>query len=236
MFSLDTQRALKILRISAYVVGALIILTTVSIIFGSNGEIPLASLQQLLQLFTKVLFFGWPYLLKLLIASITTFWLPIILYFLISLFTTSRWERFYFSIVSLCIMILIVKSVFSNGFSISDVPTFFIFAAQFYLLLLWTFPKEFWNYFGFILWFIQSAIIILIPDLPTMLDDFGAIAAVFSFIFLFLHTVASLGQRLIDSFLVVTVRNGIYWMYRQFRGETGSWFIIKFHIIFTTSE
>jgi hypothetical protein len=78
--------------------------------------------------------------------------------------------------------------------------------SQIYLLALWTFPREIWNFLGGIVWFIKSMIILILPDLPGYFDDFGAIGAIFAFIFLYLHTIASLIQRFVDTNLVTKLR------------------------------
>ncbi len=48
---------------------------------------------------------------------------------------------------------------------------------QGYLFLLWFLPRELWNFIGLLISSVLGIIVILLPDLPTVFDDFGIFGA-----------------------------------------------------------
>ena len=198
--------ALKITEILAYIAGTLIILATVSSLISGQWGVASKLLKLSLAAITKIIGFGLPYFVKLLLASWKHLWLPILLYTVISLFTASRWGRFYLCLATLCGFILTFKTVVLNDISFSSLPDLLIYCMEVYLLLLWTFPREVWNFIGGAFCLLQGAIVLVIPDIPGYFDDFGLIAAIFAFLFLYLHTTASLVQRFVDTFVAI-IRN-----------------------------
>ncbi len=160
---------------------------------------------------SRVISYCVPYLLKLIIKSIVFLWPPILSYIIIGIITTSRWWRFYLCLCMLAVSILILNHfVFAKmDFSIEtlkEIPTIFMYIIQIYILLLWTFPREIWNFIGGILFAIYSLMITIMPDLPTYFDDLGMIFAVFAFIFLYINTIASITQRFIDRRVILQSR------------------------------
>ena len=77
---------------------------------------------------------------------------------------------------------------------------------QIYLLALWIIPKELWNFVSGGVWMMGSVIITVFPDLPSYFDDLGMIFGLFIFVFLYLHSVAMLIQRLVDENVIRSIR------------------------------
>jgi hypothetical protein len=90
--------------------------------------------------------------------------------------------------------------------TLKNVPDIILYIMQIYLLLLWTVPREVWNFLGGVIFVIQSVIVTIMPDLPTYFDDLGMIFAVFAFIFLYINTVAALIERILDKRIINRVR------------------------------
>ncbi len=197
-------------KIFALIVGIPIILSTFFLITGGNYKL----LGKIISPLIKIIDFGLPYLFGLILSSITVLWIPVIIYISISIITTSHWWRFFLCLVSLCSFLLVIKFiVFPNlSFSLSAVIKASIYLVDIYLLLLWTVPRAIWNWIGGVFWFLQSAIVNIMPDLPSNLDDFGMTAAIFAFIFLYLHTLASFLQTLVDSKNILNVKS---WLFRD---------------------
>ena len=78
----------------------------------------------------------------------------------------------------------------------------FIYVMQVYILVLWTVPRVFWNLIGGIFFAIQSAVVMLVPDLPGYFDDFGVIMAIFAYIFIVINTVADPIKKGIDKYII----------------------------------
>lgn len=198
----DISLVIIIGKISVIIGGGIIIISAVASLINGNWGI----LGKIVGATSKTLGFVLPALTRMVFSSLAFIWLPIIAYVLISLITVSRWWRFYLCLVVLGTFILFSQCFISTDISISNLYQIIAYLSQIYLLALWTFPREIWNFLGGIVWFIKSMIILILPDLPGYFDDFGAIGAIFAFIFLYLHTIASLIQRFVDTNLVTKLR------------------------------
>ena len=220
--NLNIPLTLKIAKILVYLGGAVIILATLGSLISGHWEILTKSLEVALKAIGKIVGFGTPYFLGLVTASLAVLWLPIVIYIFISIFTTSRWGRFYLCLVTLCVFILSIKATLFTDISLSSIPALLIYLTQIYLFLLWTIPREAWNFAGGVLWFLQSVIITVFPDFPTYFDDLGIITAIFAFIFLYVHTIASILQRIVDSWIVVGVRSGVAGLFKRYLDRTES--------------
>ncbi len=214
--------ALKIAKGLVYLGGAVIILATISSLASGHWEILSKFLELAFKAIVEIVGFGTPYFLGLVTASLAVLWLPIVIYILISIFTTSRWGRFYLCLVALCVFILSIKATVFTDISLSSIPALLIYLTQIYLFLLWAIPREAWNFAGGFLWFLQSVVVTVLPDFPTYFDDLGIITAIFVFIFLYLHTMASLLQRIVDSWIVVAVHSGLAGFFKRYLDKTSS--------------
>ena len=195
--------AIRVLKVLLFIAGSAVIFITVNSLLSSNWEMLQKSLSVFYKAFSKIIGFGVPHFFKLVLSSIALIWLPIAIYVMISLITVSLWWRFFLCLVTLCGFILVVKALLFKDFSLKSVPELLIYITQIYLLLLWVIPRELWNLAGGAVWFVESVVVTLLPNLPGYFDDIGIVAAIFAFIFLYLHTIASLVQRVVDKRLVV---------------------------------
>ena len=158
-------------------------------------------------LLSKTLVYCIPFLLKLMVWSLAFIWPPIIIYVLISFITVSKIWRFFLGTVALCGFILIIQHFFVPNLTIKNFYYIFMYMMQIYLLALWIIPKEVWNITSGFFWMIGSVIITIFPDLPTYFDDLGMIFGLFTFIFIYLHTVALFIQRVVDVKIIEKVRS-----------------------------
>jgi len=97
---------------------------------------------------------------------------------------------------------------------------------EIYLLLLWTVPRELWNFIGGFLLAIQSLIVTVMPDLPSYFDDLGMILAIFAFIFLYINTIASIIQRIIDERVITHSRHFVAAIIKKIPLKK---FVLRFH-------
>lgn len=190
---------LRAIKTAAVLIGLYLIYAAATVLISGNWT----ALQKVVSGSSKVIGFCLPYLMILVTKSLLFLWPPILAYMLIGILTTSRWWRFYLCLSALAAAILLLnKFVFSQldlSFdTLKQVPDIFLYIMQVYLLLLWTVPREVWNFVGGIIFAIQSLIVTVMPDLPTYFDDLGMILAIFTFIFLYINTIASVIQRIID--------------------------------------
>jgi len=167
------------------------------------------ALGKVLTIIMWIVAFAVPYFLKLVTLSLAYLWFPVIVYAAIALITTSKWLRFYLSLVALSIFMLVLMKTVLPSLSFTDVPSVLIYIMQVYILLLWTLPRELWNFLGAIVLTVKSAIVTLFANIPGPWDDLGIVLAIFAFIFLYIHTLASLLQRLIEGRLIIRMRTSI---------------------------
>jgi hypothetical protein len=187
----------EIFIVLVLLIGTAVISCAASLLIHGNWNL----ITHLFQQGMAILRFGMPYLSKLIVLSLRYLWPPIVVYCLIGLVTKSWWWRFFLCLVALSSCIIIFRFWFREHFSFVLLPQFLLYIMQLYLFLLWTLPREVWNFLGGIIFFTSSIVVIIFPDLPGYLDDFGVIFAIFMFIFLYVNTVASVVQRLVDSYL-----------------------------------
>jgi len=117
---------------------------------------------------------------------------------LIGMATASLGWRTYALLVACAVSIIVFRYQIQHDFSLATVPHLMLQLLHVYLFLLWLMPREAWNFLGGIVFFVNSILVVIFPDLPTFIDDCGAIFALFGFIFLYIHTLASLMQRIVD--------------------------------------
>ncbi len=136
----------------------------------------------------------------LVLRSFSVIWLPVALYLVMSWFIRN-------SLIKKAVLLLVISIdlaflanvVFPSPYSIllsfTKMPLVFGLVIQLYMFLLFFLPNELWNFLGGFVLFLKGSAVTLLPDLPSFLDDFGIILAVFSFIFLYLNTVTGLVKR-----------------------------------------
>ncbi len=135
-----------------------------------------------------------PVFLEFIAASLYYLWQPICAYFLITLLTKSCWWRNFWYLVGAawCVMLLISSSSHADWNDYQRMPLVIL---QGYLFLLWFLPRELWNFIGLLISSVLGIIVILLPDLPTVFDDFGIFGAILLFFLGYLNALASLIQR-----------------------------------------
>lgn len=155
----------------------------------------------------------WPVLKKaakffgdLLVQTGKVLWIPISIYVLINFFIKSRFLRILSYLTILCLLSLFFGSYthfnqiqfnlnfFKNSLNFIGSSLVFSLNAYFFILLLT--PKAFWKVFSLTFIFITVGILETIPNLLPLSGalDFSILTGLFSFLFLILHTVASLTQ------------------------------------------
>ena len=205
--SFNIPLAIQIAKLTAYIAGTIVIFATIISLFNGNWEFILSLVKLGFPAINSIISFAIPRFVELILASLTCLWLPIVLYIGISIITVSQWGRFYLCLATLCGFVLTIETAVFSNISLSSIFEILIYLMQIYLLLLWTVPREVWNFIGGAFFLLQGIIVLVIPDLPGYFDDFGFITAIFSFIFLYLHTTASLVQRFVDTQLIAAMRN-----------------------------
>jgi hypothetical protein len=135
-----------------------------------------------------------PVFLEFIAASLYYLWQPICAYFLIALLTKSFWWRKFWYLVGVAWCVLVLASI-SNDAGWNDYQRISLLILQGYLFLLWLLPRELWNLMGLLVSSILGIIVILLPDLPTVFDDFGIFGAILLFFLGYLNALASLIQR-----------------------------------------
>jgi len=202
------SRIWALLRILIFIFGLAIILYAASLIHNLPGG---KQIEDAAYYCGEILSYGFPHFLQLVLTTAIYIWPPILAYIIVGIIAESRLVQFFYCVVLLSILIIAFKSKITLSFSDLDA---FLFSIQglimFYLILLWTFPRELWNFFGLAVSGFYSIIVYLLPDLPSMLDDLGFMAAFFSYVFLVLHTIASIIQRFIDSRVTGFIRKKLF--------------------------
>ena len=200
-----SEKFSNVIKIIAIILGTVIIgLALHSVIFG-NWLIFGKSLAVL----SKSLVYCLPFLIKLLVWSLAFIWPPVAVYILISFITISKPWRFFLGTVALSGFILIIQHFYVPTLTIKNFYYIFMYLMQIYLLALWIIPKEVWNIISGLFWMVGSVVITIFPDLPTYFDDLGMIFGLFTFIFIYLHTVALFIQRFVDVKVIKLLRSFI---------------------------
>ena len=132
--------------------------------------------------------------------SLIFIWFPVLSHLAISLFTKTRFARTLFLFAAVVIHLALLLAALRHYsvyvfFSVSAFLPVFSAMVHFYLFLLFLLTAETWNFIGGLVFVFKGAAVALLPDFPSFIDDFGVIVAVFSFIFLYLNTVAFLAKR-----------------------------------------
>ena len=136
----------------------------------------------------------------LILKSLPVIWFPALTYLVLSWFIRNTPARKGALLIVISLQFaLIAHIVFPhNGlflFSITRLPLVFTLILQLYMFILFFLPGEIWNFLGAVILLFKGMAVMLLPDLPSFADDFGIILAVFSFLFLYMHTLASLVKR-----------------------------------------
>jgi hypothetical protein len=137
-----------------------------------------------------------PLFLDLIMASFKFLWQPILVYVLIAILTKSRFWRRFWCLVGVAGFFLIFVSAFENS-SWKEYQLLPLLLIQGYLFALWLLPREIWNIIGLIISLVLGLTILILPDLPTALDDFGMFGAILAFFLGYLNVLASLIQRIV---------------------------------------
>ncbi|GAK59463.1 hypothetical protein U27_06448 [Candidatus Vecturithrix granuli] len=137
-----------------------------------------------------------PVFLELIVTSLRYLWQPICIYFLITLLTKSVWWRKFWYLVGVAWCVLLLTSTFHDA-NWNDYQRMSLLMLQGYMFLLWLLPRELWNLMGLLVSSILGIIVILLPDLPTVFDDFGIFGAILLFFLGYLNALASLIQRVV---------------------------------------
>ena len=217
----------RVIKTSIILIGLYLIYAAITVLVSGNWS----ALQTIFSGLFKVIHFCIPYLLILITKSLFFIWPPILAYMLIGIITTSRCWRFFLCLSVLAsAIILLNRLVFSHiDFSfntLQQVPNIFLYIMEIYLLLLWTVPRELWNFIGGFLLAIQSLIVTVMPDLPSYFDDLGMILAIFAFIFLYINTIASIIQRIIDERVITHSRHFVAAIIKKIPLKK---FVLRFH-------
>jgi len=152
----------------------------------------------------QIIPFFWPLFERLLLISLSALWLPILYFFVVNRCISSSIKRLYCNMLFILVYFVYVKnSLIPSELSVDAFVNSIYYCTNLYFLFLLLAPRELWNFFGMAVSSIYAALIYLMPDLPTMLDDLGFMSAFFSYVFLFLHTLASIVQRFTTRFVSV---------------------------------
>jgi len=200
-----SEKFSNLIKIIAIVFGTVIIGFALQSVILGNWSVFGKSIAAL----SKSLIYCLPFLVKLFLWSLAFIWPPIIIYVLISFITISKPWRFFLGSVALCGFILIIQHFFVPTLTIKNFHYIFMYLMQIYLLALWIIPKEVWNIVSGLFWMVGSVVITIFPDLPTYFDDLGMIFGLFTFIFIYLHTVALFIQRIADVNVIKSLRRFI---------------------------
>ena len=144
---------------------------------------------------TKSAVYFTPFFLDLLVTSLKYLWQPILMYLLIVVLTKSAiWRKFWCLVgVSLFFLILVSELETTTWKEYHLIPLLIL---PVYMFLLWLLPREFWNIAGLVIASTLGLIILILPDLPTTIDDFGMFGAILAFFLGYLNALASVIQRL----------------------------------------
>ena len=134
------------------------------------------------------------FLSKLLVKTPGFIFPPVLLYLTASLVSCKRSSRYlsFLTLFSLYVIyffkIIIPPSLFSFD-ALFRIPDIFITILQIYIFTALIIPEYFINYLGGIIFIMKGIMFVILPDLPSRLDDLGMIFALFMFIFFYINTI-----------------------------------------------